>query len=120
MRIRTSEPTAWALVSICARDWRFDAPFTLAPHHLARDRDDRQRVERLQGAYRADGLVPVHDRHHDVHQHDADVWRPFEGSERVETTVGRRHNRVSALEQRSEREHVSVVVVHDEHLDSLE
>ena len=50
-----------------------DAALALAGRHLAGDGDDRERLELLDRPDGADGLVAVHDRHHDVHQDDVDV-----------------------------------------------
>ena len=45
---------------------------------LAGDGDDREVVEAVDRPDGADGVVAVHDRHHDVHQDDVDVGRPLE------------------------------------------
>ncbi len=50
-----------------------DAALAFAGSRLAGDRDDREGLEPVDRPDGADGLVAVHDRHHDVHQHDVDV-----------------------------------------------
>src|SRR5262249_10137520 len=42
-------------------------------HRLGRNRNDRQRSELRDIAYRPHGLIPVHLRHHDIHQNTVDA-----------------------------------------------
>ena len=55
---------------------------------FAGDGDDRERREPLDRADGSDGLVAIHDRHHDVHQDDVDVGRPLQGGERIGAALG--------------------------------
>jgi hypothetical protein len=50
-----------------------DALVAIAFHRLGGERDDGQRMEGGDLADRAHGVVAVHLRHHDVHQHDVDA-----------------------------------------------
>ena len=73
-------------------------------------------LNRSIAADRADRLVAVHDRHHDVHQDDVDVGRPLEDGERLGAALGDDDVGVAALEERGQREDVAEVVVDHEDL----
>ncbi len=66
-----------------------EAALALPGHHLAGDGDHGQRLEPFDGPDGPDGLVPVHDRHHDVHQHDVDVGLALQDGESLGAALGR-------------------------------
>ena len=59
---------------------RVDAALALPGADLGGDGDDRELRAPRQLAHRPDRRVAVHDRHHDVHEHDVDVGRALERS----------------------------------------
>ena len=98
--------------------WRRHRCSARARRHstLRGDGDDRERREPLDRPDRADGLVAVHDRHHDVHQDDVDVRHPLEGRERFGAALGDDDVGMAPFEERRHREDVAEVVVDDEDL----
>ena len=97
-----------------------EATLALAGRRLAGDGDDGQALEPIDASDRPDGLVSVHDRHHDVHQDDVDVGHPLERGECVGTALDDRDVGVTSLEERRHREDVADVVVDDEDLHAVD
>src|SRR5512135_304061 len=93
-----------------------EAFLAVAFHRLGRQRDDRQRPERLQLADRADRLVTVHLRHHDVQQHQVDPRRRAQDVERLPPVLRPQDHDIPPLQFTRQGEDVANVVIHDQHL----
>ena len=97
-----------------------EAALAFTGDDLAGHRDDGEVRELVEGADGTDGLVPVHDRHHDVHQHDVDLGHPLQRGDRVGAALGDGDIGVAAFEERRHREDVAEVVVDQQDLHSLD
>src|SRR5437870_1974394 len=98
------------LADVIARP-RLDALFPVALHGLGGEGDDRELAELAQLADRPHGVVPVHVRHHDVHQDGVDVRRVLERLDGAAAGLRRQNLHVVRLEQAGHGEDVAAVVV---------
>ncbi len=99
---------------------RVETALPFAGHDLAGHRDDRHRLELVERADRAHGVVAVHARHHDVGQHEVDIGgAAVEERDRRASALGDGHLGPAPLEQRGQREDVAEVVVDDEDASGL-
>ena len=94
------------------------AAFALAGRDLAGDGDHREVLVLLVRADGPDGVVAVHDGHHDVHQDDVDVRPAIETSRRLRPGLHDRHLRACLFEKGRERVEVAGVVVDHQELDT--
>ena len=92
------------------------ALFSISHHCLRRKRDDRKAPVSGIAADLAHRFVPVHLRHHDIHQHDSRFRLRFERLDRFATRIRRQHLHAAAFKHAGEREDVADVIVDDQHL----
>ena len=95
-----------------------DAALAFARHDLAGDGNDGKLGEPPVGPDGADGVVSVHDRHHDVHEDDVDVRRALQNGECLGSALRHDNIGVAPLQQGGKGEDVAEVVVDEEHLHS--
>src|SRR6516164_2865131 len=93
-----------------------EALLTVALHRLGRERDDRQQAELVVAADAPHGLVAIHLRHHDVHQHQRQIVRALDEVDGFLPVGSSDHLHVVTLEQTVEREDVADVVIDHQHL----
>src|ERR1700694_2862904 len=86
---------------------RLQALLAVAFHGLGSESDDRQQPELMLAADAAHGLVAVHFRHHDIHQHERQIVGALDQLDRLLAVGCRDHLHAVALEQAVEREDVT-------------
>src|SRR5205807_1451661 len=102
------------------RSPRLEALLAVALHGLGGEGDDRQQPELMLAADAAHGLVAVHFRHHDIHQHQRQILGALDQLDRLLAVGCRDHLHAVALEQGVEREDVADVIVDHQHLAAAE
>src|SRR3954452_17837244 len=91
-----------------------EAFLAVAFHGLGRQRNDRKTGEGRIFTNDADSLIAIHLRHHDVHQHDADLRIGFNQGHRLVAGRGRQHLHAAPLQHARQREDVAGVVVDEQ------
>jgi len=82
---------------------------------LRRQRDDRKLFESLLVSDFTHGLIAIHFRHHDVHQHDRQVRRRFDECNRFVAGGRGQDVHTAPLQHTAQGEDVSGVVVNEKH-----
>src|SRR5215510_12484258 len=98
----------------------FEALVAIGLHRLGSQSDDREILEPLDPPYGMHRLVPVHLRHHDVHQHHTHVRILVKRLYARAPVLGAQNIYVVGFERAGQGEDVAQVVVHDQNLAPFE
>ena len=90
--------------------------FTIAFHGFGRQCDDRQRADTRKLANGPGGLVAIHLRHHDVHEHEFRVRVLLQDFNAASAGFRVNHANVMVLQSAGQSENIAEIIVDDQYL----